>query len=271
MNNAVERAIHFMCDKYSEPLSLDDIASSAIMSRFHFCRTFASVTGVTPGRFLSAVRIHEAKRMLVNAEMKVTDVAFAVGYSSLGSFSNHFTDSVGVSPGRYRRAARNGGLELPRKPRDTTSPDSTVTGTITFPRGYTNARVYVGAFDTPIMQRQPAASALVEAADPGAVPFRLAGVGAGTWYLHAVAVADNADPEPWTRRVRLVGGPRQLRAVGGAPILAQLELRPGKRTDLPVLIAIPELEFKLAEAPAGRERQDWTGISYLPDTVAAGS
>ena len=74
MNSAVQRAIRFIRENYSEPLSLDDIAGSAIMSRFHFCRIFAGATGVTPGRFLSAIRIYEAKRMLLNTAMNVTDV-----------------------------------------------------------------------------------------------------------------------------------------------------------------------------------------------------
>src|ERR1700744_488568 len=127
MNSAAERAIRFMCERYSEPLSLDDIAGSAIMSRFHFCRIFASATGVTPGRFLSAIRIFEAKRMLLNTAMNVTDITFAVGFNSLGSFSNHFTDSVGISPGRFRRIARTGGLGMQRTPTESSYDNSTVT------------------------------------------------------------------------------------------------------------------------------------------------
>jgi AraC-like DNA-binding protein len=155
MNKAVERAIKFICDKYSEPLSLADIAHSALLSRFHFCRTFRDATGVTPGRFLSATRIYQAKRMLVNTEMNVTDIAFAVGYNSLGSFSNYFTDSVGVSPGRFRRISQNEGFKLLRPPRESSSHAGTVTGTISFRGSYGGARVYLGVFDTPIVQRQP--------------------------------------------------------------------------------------------------------------------
>ena len=114
MNSAHERAIRFIYEKYSEPLSLADIANSAIVSRFHFCRTFKDAIGVTPGRYLSAIRIYQAKRMLLNTRMNVTDIAFAVGYNSLGSFSNHFTDSVGLAPGRFRRIPQRGGIELPR-------------------------------------------------------------------------------------------------------------------------------------------------------------
>jgi AraC family transcriptional regulator len=248
MNSAVERAIRFICERYSEPLSLDDIAGSAIMSRFHFCRIFANATGVTPGRFLSAVRIYEAKRMLLNTAINVTDITFAVGFNSLGSFSNHFTDSVGISPGRFRRIARTGGVGLPRPLMESPYADSTVTGTITFPRGYAGGRVFLGAFDTPIVQRQPAASVVVEPTDTSEpVFFRLTGVPRGQWHLRAVAVADSSDPEPWTRRTLLIGG--CTLSVGADVRCAPIELRPKQPTDLPILLALPELESPL-EDPA---------------------
>jgi hypothetical protein len=218
------------------------------MSRFHFCRTFANATGVTPGRFLAAVRIYQAKRMLLNTRMNVTDVAFAVGYNSLGSFCNHFTDSVGIAPGRFRRKALNGELRLSRVGTGSSSTDSTVTGVIAFPRGYVGARAYVGAFDTPIVQRQPAATAVVEGpGEAGSVSFRLTGVPQGEWFLRAVAVADTADPEPWTRRMLLVGGSGKVRADHRDVIAARIELRPKQPTDLPILLALPELESLLEQ------------------------
>jgi AraC family transcriptional regulator len=257
MNSAVERAIKFMCEQYSEPLSLADVADSAILSRFHFCRTFRDATGVTPGRFLSAIRIYQAKRMLLNTRLNVTDIAFTVGYNSLGSFSNHFADSVGISPGRFRRVSRDGGIKPSRWSRESAASDATVTGTLLFPAGYVGARVYLAAFDTPIVQRRPASPMIVDAlAATEPAPFRLPGVPAGTWYLHAVAVADNADPEPWTRRTLLVGGSGPVRVAAGADLSVRIELRPRQSTDLPILLALPDLEppgeemtSDLAQAP----------------------
>ncbi|MGK5550571.1 helix-turn-helix transcriptional regulator [Actinomadura kijaniata] len=242
MNNAVESAIKFICRRYHEPLSLADIADSAILSRFHFCRTFRNATGVSPGRFLSAIRIYQAKRMLLNTEMSVADISFAVGYNSLGSFSNYFTESVGVSPGRFRRMSKSGGFQAPRPARPS-SPHETVSGTITLPPGYARARVCVGAFDTPLVQRQPAAFTIVDASSSGQPsPYRLEGVPVGDWFLHAVAVADNTDPEPWTRRTLLVGGTEQISVTPGASLSAEFALRPQLPTDLPILLALPDLE-----------------------------
>jgi hypothetical protein len=217
------------------------------MSRFHFCRIFANATGVTPGRFLSAIRIYEAKRMLLNTAMNVTDITFAVGFNSLGSFSNHFTDSVGIAPGRFRRVAKTGGLGQRWTLLGASCADSTVTGMITFPKGHAGARVFLGVFDTPIVQRRPAAAVVVQPTDTSEpVFFQLAGVPQGRWYLRAVAVADSSDPEPWTRRALLIGG-CGLNVTGDARC-APIELRPKQPTDLPILLALPELESPLKES-----------------------
>src|SRR5579859_3234508 len=165
MNSAHERAIRFIYEKYSEPLSLADIANSAIVSRFHFCRTFKDAIGVTPGRYLSAIRIYQAKRMLLNTRMNVTDIAFAVGFNSLGSFSNHFTDSVGLAPGRFRRVSQRGGMAMPQPRGEFSAPHAKVTGTIVFPPGFASGRIYLGTFDTPIVQRHPAAAVIIDAHD----------------------------------------------------------------------------------------------------------
>jgi AraC family transcriptional regulator len=245
MSSAVERAIECMWERYDEPLALSDIAQSAILSRFHFARIFKGATGVSPGRFLSAVRIYQAKRMLLNTSMRVTDISFSVGYNSLGSFTNHFTDSVGVSPGQFRRMPGRSVLG-PWAPAGGTSRgdgDGTVAGTISLPAGYVSARVYLGAFDTPIVQRRPAAATIVAVGSPAEVhTYRLTNVPAGTWFIHAVAVADSADPEPWRRRSVLIGRRNPVRVDAGTGVLAPISLQPRQPADLPILLALPDLE-----------------------------
>ena len=250
MDSSVERAIKFINERYTDPVSLADIADSAILSRFHFCRTFRDATGVTPGRFLSAIRIHEAKRMLLNTQMSVSDIASAVGYNSLGSFNNHFTDSVGIPPGRFRHISRKGRLESPLPSRVSSSLDAVVTGTIVFPRCHSRARIFLGAFDTPIVQRQPSSAVVMEAsALAGPVAYQLRGVPHGTWFLRAVAVAEHGDAEPAAPAVLLVGGSGPVAVTAGAVLSARIELRPQLPTDLPILLALPEFE-PAASTPA---------------------
>ena len=240
MYSPVDNAITRMWEGYSEPLSLADIAKSAILSRFHFCRVFREATGVTPGRFLSAVRIYQAKRLLVSTSMSVTEISLAVGYNSLGSFTNRFTESVGASPSRFRRIWRQGIAEPGL--RAALTPAGTVAGQITLPGHFAAARVFVGIFSTPIVQRRPPAWTIVDVRPGSPAAYLLPSIPPGEWFIRAVAAADSADPEPWTRRVLLVGGQGPVVVAAGDDISLDFELRARHRNDLPILFAVPDLE-----------------------------
>ena len=100
---AIERVIAAMQQHLDEPLSLDELAEVAVLSRYHFSRVFHNVTGLPPVQFLATLRLAEAKRLLLTSSLNVADVCFRVGYNSLGSFTVRFSRSVGVSPGRFRQ------------------------------------------------------------------------------------------------------------------------------------------------------------------------
>src|SRR5918999_867311 len=87
---------------FGEPITIDDMARSVMYSKFHFTRMFQSAVGVPPGRFLTGVRIQEAKRLLLSTSLTVKEIAGRVGYSSVGTFSTKFKSSVGFSPTAYR-------------------------------------------------------------------------------------------------------------------------------------------------------------------------
>lgn len=91
---AVERAITYMRDNLGEQLAIDGIAHAAMFSKFYFTRLFHRMTGMSPGRFLSAIRIQRAMELLLSASMTVTDVSYRVGYNSMGTFSSRFRESV---------------------------------------------------------------------------------------------------------------------------------------------------------------------------------
>ncbi|MGP9538842.1 helix-turn-helix transcriptional regulator [Brachybacterium sp. AOP43-C2-M15] len=86
-------------------LSVADLAEHAGYSPFHFTRIFTARLGIGPGQYLTALRIDSAKRMLLAADDPVIDVASAVGFDSLSSFSRRFRSTVGVAPGQLRRLA----------------------------------------------------------------------------------------------------------------------------------------------------------------------
>lgn len=243
MNPAVGRAITCIWERYSEPLSLVDIARSAAFSRFHFSRVFKDETGVSPGQFLSAVRIHQAKRLLLHTtSMNVAEISAAVGYASLGSFNDHFTNSVGLSPGRFRRESGYRALDPVPPPPAPSLLVGEVTGMISLPERYAAALVYVGVFDTRIVERRPRAATVIKMASGGPRPYRLARVAQGSWFVHAVAVADTVEPEPWNHRGLLVGSHGPTRVTSGDSSVVSFALRPRRLTDLPILLALPDLD-----------------------------
>jgi len=91
--------------EYAQPLDVESLARTALMSSGHFARSFRAVYGETPYGYLMTRRIERAKALLRRGDLSVTEVCVAVGCSSLGSFSSSFTKLVGVSPSAYRAAA----------------------------------------------------------------------------------------------------------------------------------------------------------------------
>ncbi|RPF20002.1 helix-turn-helix domain-containing protein [Myceligenerans xiligouense] len=103
---AVERAKALMHERFADALTVDDMAEVALFSKYHFTRLFRDVTGVSPGRYLAAVRMAHAKHLLRTTQMKVVDITVGIGYSSVGTFSSRFRIHVGISPTEYRARAR---------------------------------------------------------------------------------------------------------------------------------------------------------------------
>ena len=86
---------------YAEPLDVPAMARAAAMSPAHFSRRFRAAYGETPYAYLMTRRIERAKSLLRQGR-SVTDACFAVGCTSLGSFSSRFTEIVGTTPSAYR-------------------------------------------------------------------------------------------------------------------------------------------------------------------------
>ena len=90
---------------YAKPLDVEALAHGAYMSAGHFSRQFRLAYGESPYGYLMTRRIERAMALLRRGDLSVTEVCFAVGCSSLGTFSTRFTELVGVPPSTYRRSA----------------------------------------------------------------------------------------------------------------------------------------------------------------------
>lgn len=89
--------------EYAQPLNVEALARGANMSAGHLSRKFRLAYGESPYSYLMTRRIERAMALLRASDLSVTDVCFAVGCSSLGTFSTRFTELVGVPPSVYRR------------------------------------------------------------------------------------------------------------------------------------------------------------------------
>ena len=109
----LRRARDRMDRDYVQPLDVEALARDAHMSAGHFSRQFRLAYGESPYSYLMTRRIERAMALLRRGDLSVTDVCFAVGCSSLGTFSTRFTDLVGMPPSIYRRQAANGTAGIP--------------------------------------------------------------------------------------------------------------------------------------------------------------
>lgn len=101
------RARDLLRDVHDRPLTIDEAAREARMSRFHFIRQFSALFGETPHQYRIQAQLDRARHLLALSDHSVTDVCMEIGFSSLGSFSDLFARRVGTPPSAYRRRIRS--------------------------------------------------------------------------------------------------------------------------------------------------------------------
>ena len=245
---AVERVITTARERLGEPISLRDMSRVAYLSAFHFNRVFHEITGLPPNKFISAMRLDEAKRLLLNTELSITEICFEVGYNSLSTFTRRFNERVGLGPREFRYLADRitpasveslcaHYAELTGR----AAPHPSVEGFVESPKPGSGL-IFVGLFNAHIPQSRPAGGALLTASGP----FRIGPVPDGIYYLLAAALPNLGDtlgyllPDSSNLLVGAGNGPaivRQGRANGSFNI----SLRPMLLTDPPLLVSLPFL------------------------------
>jgi AraC-like DNA-binding protein len=99
--------------EYALPLDVEALARGVQMSAGHLSREFRHAYGEPPYRYLMTRRVERAMALLRRGDRSVTDVCFAVGFTSLGTFSTRFTELVGVPPSTYRRREARAAVGIP--------------------------------------------------------------------------------------------------------------------------------------------------------------
>jgi AraC-like DNA-binding protein len=245
-SQAVECAIQTMHSHLHELLTLEDLASVACLSPFHFHRVFCRLIGIPPGEFLSALRFQAARRLLVTTSLSVTDICFEVGYSSTGSFTSRFTQLVGLSP-RLLRQRAHAFEPLPAEHSElypTTSSGlamkHVLLGRISAPATF-RGTIYVGLFSSPIPQGRPVRCTRLSS--PGW--YRLHDVPDGVYHLRAAAF-----PVATDLHSALLPGEKQLLGNNASALVIRhgqvsgdpdLVLHPPRLTDPPLVMGLPLL------------------------------
>ena len=232
---AIERVIQTMHTHLDELLTLEDLASVAYLSPYHFNRTFRRLIGIPPCEFLSALRFQTARRLLLTTSLSVTDICFEVGYTSTGSFTSRFTQLVGLSP-RLLRQRAHAFEPHPIEQAKPYSPTSsyiqmknTLLGRIIAPATF-QGTIYVGLFTSPIPQGAPVRCTRLNS--PGLYLFH--GIPDGTYHLRAAAFPASSDLQSC-----LLPGDKICKGlISGNP---DLILHPPRLTDPPLVMGLPLL------------------------------
>lgn len=107
---SITRAKEYINERKGEDMSLQDVARVVNMSTFHFCKMFKKATGLTFTEYLSLVRITKAKNLLLNPNLRISEIAYEVGFQSLTHFNRIFRRIVGDSPSHYREKLPGSGF-----------------------------------------------------------------------------------------------------------------------------------------------------------------
>ena len=99
---AITKAKKFIEEHQADEISLGDVASAVNTSTFYFCKMFKKSTGINFTHYLARVRVEKAKNLLLNPNLRISEVAFAAGFQSLSHFNRVFRRIAGHSPTRYR-------------------------------------------------------------------------------------------------------------------------------------------------------------------------
>lgn len=252
MHTSVKQAILSMRERYYDPLTLHEIASEVFVSPFHFSRIFARDTGVTPGRYLTSIRLFEAKRLLLTTSLTVSDIVCSVGYSSVGTFTTRFTQSVGMTPTQYRDP-EVGELLVAVSPDFHRLPSleelrrvgkscvgvrpaigGAITGVLHIPPGIGPVNVLIGVFADAIPQCGPVAFTALP--NVNSTEIALNNVPAGDWTIIAAAerAGDRSTPgEVFVGRLR-----KPVLVTAGRVTRIGMRMRRVEPTDVPIAITL---------------------------------
>jgi len=107
MHDPMRRALDFMEEHYVDPITLSSVAKEVGLSKSRLSHIFKTQTGTSFTAYLNSIRIHWAKYYLINSQLRISEVAFKVGFGNLSHFNHIFHVATGLSPSQYRRQRKS--------------------------------------------------------------------------------------------------------------------------------------------------------------------
>jgi len=98
----IVRAKEFIRERHAENLRLGQVAGAVNASTFYFCKMFKKVTGINFTDYVAQVRVEKARNLLLNPDLRISEIAYAVGFQSLTHFNRVFKKVIGRCPSQYR-------------------------------------------------------------------------------------------------------------------------------------------------------------------------
>lgn len=103
-NRKVSKAVDYINNNIENNLTIDTIAKSASLSRYHFIRLFKTITGSTPMQYVTKARIEHSKRLIRSTGLSLAIIAMTCGFASQSHFSKAFRAYTGTTPSQFRKA-----------------------------------------------------------------------------------------------------------------------------------------------------------------------
>ena len=103
----IRMALKYIHENYAKSITLSELAAISCLSPNYFCRIFKSETGMNYSEYLTAHRIREAKRLLIESSQRTSEIALNVGFRDYRYFTRVFKESTGLTCGEYRKTKRN--------------------------------------------------------------------------------------------------------------------------------------------------------------------
>src|SRR4029077_1554765 len=244
----VQRVVAHLKHNMAEPITLTELADVACCSPWHLDRLFGAATGLTPIAFLTALRIEAARTRVITSQAHIIEIAYDVGYSSLGSFGKRFTAAVGMAPRALRKCSNKFDLRRFRLLLEAASayapqrqPALSIRGQLRAPAGALEqcGLALLGLFQGRTPNAMPMACAV--ARFPGS--FELRQVPDGCYSLFALAFSDGETAQQTLLQNRLPRARRhglKLRS-GVTTDVGEMLLEPPRPEDPPIVPVFPIL------------------------------